>query len=430
MVLGAGLAIVAFAGVARDVNSPAPALAEIERIIELAGLGITQVSLTGHRYTPDSDIFDALDLASSPTMVSFDSRAAQRRIESLPWVERASVERVLPDRLDVHVVERAPYAVWRLNGRHFLVDKAGHVLATVPSDAMPTLPRVAGEGAAIEAMLNSLDSANDAWIGRIPLDDSQWAAAEPNPTGGPGNEDINCVGISPVDGKIYSGPDDDPVLAILGGDDTRGERVADRRHMRHLRCFGDVAIGAETVRQQPGLVQTPQAPGDEPMTALYRFRRAHGLPPEPRHIIYSLRGCLDLAHPIFNTPGVEVIVVTNAAGETDLRACGIATKDADLIVEPLADPQALRRAHTRLFEERGVRYLDCEGGQTVLRALHRAGLLDEIFLTETDVVVDESRHAGVLKIFDFEQEGADLIAEGRTGRDSPWRFRRWRFNRR
>ena len=152
MVLGAGLAIAAFAGVARDVNSPAPAFAEIERIIELAGLGITQVSLTGHRYTPDSDIFDALDLASSPTMLSFDSRAAQRRIESLPWVERASVERVLPDRLDVHVVERAPYAVWRLNGRHFLVDKAGRVLATVPSDAMPTLPRVAGEGAAIEAV--------------------------------------------------------------------------------------------------------------------------------------------------------------------------------------------------------------------------------------------------------------------------------------
>lgn len=243
---------------------------------------------------------------------------------------------------------------------------------------------------------------------------------------------IFAVMVASANGVVAwrrSGPHDDPVLAILGADDTRDERIADRRHMRHLRCFGDVAIGAETVRQQPGLVQTPQAPGDEPMAALYRFRRVHGLPPEPRHIIYSLRGCLDLTHPIFNTPGVEVIVLTNAAGETDLRACGIAAKDADLIVEPLADPEALRRAHTRLFEDRGVRYLDCEGGQTVLRALHRAGLLDEVFLTETDVVVDESRHASALKIFDFEQEGADLVAEGRTDRESRWRFRRWRFNR-
>jgi riboflavin biosynthesis pyrimidine reductase len=220
------------------------------------------------------------------------------------------------------------------------------------------------------------------------------------------------------------------VLAILGDDDKRDERIADRRHMRHLRCFGDVAIGAQTLREQPGLIQTPQEPGEEPMEALYRFRRAHGLPAQPRHVVYSLRGCLDLTRPIFNTPGVEVIVVTTQAGELDLRSCGISTKGADLLVEPLERADALRRAHTRLFEDHGVRYLDCEGGQTVLRALHAAGLLDEVFLTETDVVVDESRRAGVLRIFDFEQEGAQLIAEGRTSDNSPWRFRRWRFNQR
>ncbi len=52
-----------------------------------------------------------------------------------------------------------------------------------------------------------------------------------------------------------SGPDDDPVRAVLGDDETRAERIADRRHMRHLRCFGDVGIGAQTLREQPGLVQ-------------------------------------------------------------------------------------------------------------------------------------------------------------------------------
>ena len=53
-------AFLVFAGLAGRSNSPAPALAEIERIIELAGFGLTQVSLTGHRYTPDSDILDAV----------------------------------------------------------------------------------------------------------------------------------------------------------------------------------------------------------------------------------------------------------------------------------------------------------------------------------------------------------------------------------
>lgn len=227
-----------------------------------------------------------------------------------------------------------------------------------------------------------------------------------------------------------SGPADDPVLAILGQDDTRAERVADRRHMRHLRCFGDVAIGAQTLREQPRLIQTPREPGEPPTPALYRFRLAHGLTTEPRHVVYSLRGDLDPALPIFNTSGVEAIVLTTAAGAADLRACGIAATGAELLVEPLGEPEGLRRVHARLFAERGVRYLDCEGGQTILQALRRAGLLDEVFVTETDVVVDESRHANVLKIFDFEREGAELIAEGRTGDASPWRFRRWRFNRR
>jgi riboflavin biosynthesis pyrimidine reductase len=212
---------------------------------------------------------------------------------------------------------------------------------------------------------------------------------------------------------------DDPVLTVLGGTELRPERIADSRHLRHLRCFGDVGLGAQTLRDQPRLVPTPQEPGDPPMPALYRFREAHGLPHYPRGIVYSVRGHLDPALAIFNTPGLDVIVVgTDGAG-----GAGV-----DCIVEPVLEPAGLRRAHRRLFAERGVRYLACEGGEKILRALHAAGLLDEIFVTRTDVVIDETAHQGVLKIFDFEAEGAELIAEGGTAASSTWTFRRWRFN--
>jgi cell division protein FtsQ len=128
-----------------------PALAEIERMLDQAGYGLTQISLTGHRLTPDSDIFDAIDLAATPTLLSFDSRAAQARVERLSWVERASIERVFPDRIEVHITERAPFAVWRLGSRTYLIDKTGRVLAAVAPSTAPSLPRVAGEGAAAEA---------------------------------------------------------------------------------------------------------------------------------------------------------------------------------------------------------------------------------------------------------------------------------------
>ena len=151
-VAAAGMAAFAlFMHSARPLNSPAPALAEIEQVLDLAGFGLTQVSLTGHRYTPDSDILDAVGLGSARTMLTFDSRAARARVEALPWVERASIERILPDRLEVRVTERTPFAVWKHDGRHSLIDRSGHVLATVPGDAMPALPRVSGDGAATAA---------------------------------------------------------------------------------------------------------------------------------------------------------------------------------------------------------------------------------------------------------------------------------------
>jgi riboflavin biosynthesis pyrimidine reductase len=223
---------------------------------------------------------------------------------------------------------------------------------------------------------------------------------------------------------------DDPVLAVLGSDRRRPARVADRRLMRYLRCFGDVAVGAETVRSQPELVLTPQQPGDEPAPELFAFRERAGLPRQPRNLVYSVYGRLPLGHRIFTTPGIEPLVVTTPAGASELQRRAGAQRPPPVLVDDLLDPAGLRRAHARLHAQCGVRYLDCEGGQTVLAALHEAGLLDEVFLTVTPFVVDEAAHEAVVKIFDFVAAGARLVAEGFTAVDERWRFQRWRFTER
>jgi riboflavin biosynthesis pyrimidine reductase len=219
------------------------------------------------------------------------------------------------------------------------------------------------------------------------------------------------------------GPDDDPVLAILGGD-ARPERLADRRLMRYLRTFGDVAVGAQTVRDQPALVLTPQEPGDEPAPELYRRRLERGLSHHPRNIIYSLFGRLPPEHPIFHADGLQPIVVTTPAGQAELARRGL---HVPLVVEPEMDPAGLTRVHRRLFAEHGVRYLDCEGGPTVLSALLRARLLDEIFLTMTDVAIDVTSHREVLSTPDLAAAGGRLLAEGTLGPGSAYTFQRWRL---
>jgi riboflavin biosynthesis pyrimidine reductase len=227
------------------------------------------------------------------------------------------------------------------------------------------------------------------------------------------------------------GPDDDPIRAIAGGDFTRPGRRADVQLMRYLRAGADaVSVGAQTLRDQPGLAGTLGHAGSDLGDVLERFRMSHGRRRLPLQVIYTQGGDLDLDVGLFNTPGVEVLVVTTGHGARRLRAQDTERKGVTLLVagEEHLGPAELVRAHGRLFAEFGVRYLDCEGGATVLGALHRAGIVDEIFVTVTDVRIDPSEHEGLKRLFRL--DGARLIAEGHTASDADYVFRRWRINER
>jgi riboflavin biosynthesis pyrimidine reductase len=224
---------------------------------------------------------------------------------------------------------------------------------------------------------------------------------------------------------------DDPIRAIAGGDFSRPGRRADVRLMRYLRaCANAVSVGAQTLRDQPALVGTLSDSGSDLGAVLERFRLSHGLRRLPVQVIYTQHGALNLEARMFNTPGVEVIVVTTGLGARRLRSQGSEGKGVTLLVagEDALGPAELLHAHQRLFADFDVRYLDCEGGATILAALHEAGLVDEIFVTVTDVLIDPSAHARVKRLFSL--DGARLMAEGHTAPDAGYVFRRWRFNER
>jgi cell division protein FtsQ len=116
-----------------------------------AGFGINQVSVTGQHYAADSDIFDALDLPNVKTFAAFDSEAALKRIDRIPWVDKAQITRVYPSSLDIVIRERVPAVMWTRDNVSYLVDASGRVLGPVPAANTWVLPRVVGEGAAREA---------------------------------------------------------------------------------------------------------------------------------------------------------------------------------------------------------------------------------------------------------------------------------------
>jgi cell division protein FtsQ len=146
----AALACGAAAVVARSVAPAAPLFDSLEWLLEAAGCGLEQVEVTGHRFTSGARIFEAIALGEARTLLSFDSRAAQARIEQLPFIASAEIERVFPGRLVVRIRERSPMAVWQVDGRHWLIDASGRTLSAITPAAAPELPRLKGDGAARE----------------------------------------------------------------------------------------------------------------------------------------------------------------------------------------------------------------------------------------------------------------------------------------
>jgi cell division protein FtsQ len=117
-------------------------------LLVAAGFGIDQVSITGQRFASDNDIYEALDLTNVRTFAEFDSEAALKRIDRIPWVESAQITRVYPSSLDIVIRERTPAVLWTRGSRNYLVDATGRVLGPAPQAVQWDLPRIAGEGAA------------------------------------------------------------------------------------------------------------------------------------------------------------------------------------------------------------------------------------------------------------------------------------------
>jgi cell division protein FtsQ len=92
------------------------------------GLAVRKVVVEGRRWTPPEALRSQLDLRPGMPLLAVDAAAARDRLETLAWVERASVARLLPDAVQIRLLERQPLALWQRGGRFEVIDRAGAVI--------------------------------------------------------------------------------------------------------------------------------------------------------------------------------------------------------------------------------------------------------------------------------------------------------------
>jgi len=92
------------------------------------GFAVANVSVEGREREPRQAILDALGVARGTSILAVDLAAARLRLEALPWVRSAEIERLLPDTIFVRLAERRPLAFWQRQGKLVLIADDGKII--------------------------------------------------------------------------------------------------------------------------------------------------------------------------------------------------------------------------------------------------------------------------------------------------------------
>ncbi|MEH6526704.1 MAG: FtsQ-type POTRA domain-containing protein [Sneathiella sp.] len=111
------------------------------------GLTVQEISVVGRDKTSPNDLLKALDIARGDSILDIDPELARERIETLGWIESASVMRRYPDEIYIKIEERRPFARWQIDGNTGLIDRNGAVVTSNDTPEFRYLPKVVGSGA-------------------------------------------------------------------------------------------------------------------------------------------------------------------------------------------------------------------------------------------------------------------------------------------
>ncbi len=111
------------------------------------GFTVEEVFVVGREETSRASLLEAMAVSRGAAILDFDIHAARERVLALPWVDTASIERLLPDTVVLQITERRPLALWQHQGDFSLIDEDGAVILRRNLEPFSDLLVVVGEDA-------------------------------------------------------------------------------------------------------------------------------------------------------------------------------------------------------------------------------------------------------------------------------------------
>lgn len=128
-----------------DPNSP---LYNIQgKIAAKFGYAAQDITIAGLSAHKPGVVLSLINVRPNDSLIGFDAGRARAKLENTDWIKSAQVRRINPNRLEIDVVERHPFAIWQRDGEFYVIDKNGLAFTSIePRDAKGLLV-ITGEGA-------------------------------------------------------------------------------------------------------------------------------------------------------------------------------------------------------------------------------------------------------------------------------------------
>ncbi len=123
------------------------------------GYAADDIEISGLQHQQPETVLKAIGVRPGGQLFGFDTKRSKKLLENIDWVESAHLRRVHPNRLEIEIAERAPFAVWQRSGARYVIDRTGVALSSLSPADFPDLLLVTGEGAqnAVSELVNHME---------------------------------------------------------------------------------------------------------------------------------------------------------------------------------------------------------------------------------------------------------------------------------
>ncbi|MDA9163860.1 FtsQ-type POTRA domain-containing protein [Rickettsiaceae bacterium] len=115
------------------------------------GFVFQEVEVDGQKNMPLKDVIAALQADEGEPIFAIDMAAVKDRLENHIWAKSAIIERRLPSKIYIAIIERTPVAIWQFKNKLYLVDSEGNRISKYEGSGFSELMHVVGSDANIYA---------------------------------------------------------------------------------------------------------------------------------------------------------------------------------------------------------------------------------------------------------------------------------------